>query len=408
MKIAIFTDVFLDNGGGIVTSIRAQKKQLEKMGHEVYLFSPGFRRTDKELKELEKQHIFAVPTCKTSLGGIPFARRPAIVEKWIQKRFPNLKGFDVVHVHYEAGCSLAGIRMAKKNHIRLIQTMHAREDLGVEDLIPKPFQYISATLLNFFHGLYLPHNCKIKKDHDLVTTRTRAKMWTLMISQINEADALLVPSEHFAEELRRYKVKCGITIISNGLEDALFEGVDKPKTLKKGEPIRIMWNNRLDKNKRIMDFLEALTMVKVPYLVSVFGDGFEEKNAKAYVKKHGLNVKFGGVVDHDTIIKEIDKSQLSVMASYHFDNQPMTIIEAEVRGVPVLICDPNMCEIMPDGGYYLTKSPETKYFADAINEIGEHPEMIVKMSKAMLKGRDERRQSKQAEKLIKLYAGKGK
>ena len=45
MKIAIFTDVFLDISGGIVTSIRSQKNQLEKMGHTVYLFTPAFHNT---------------------------------------------------------------------------------------------------------------------------------------------------------------------------------------------------------------------------------------------------------------------------------------------------------------------------------------------------------------------------
>ena len=139
MKIAIFTDVFLDISGGIVTSIRAQKNQLEKMGHTVYLFTPAFHRSDKEINELAKKNIFIVPTCRVIRPTIPIARRPAIIEKWVLKNFPEVLDFDVFHVHYEAGCSIAGIRLAKKNKIRLVQTMHGREDVGVEDLIPAPF-----------------------------------------------------------------------------------------------------------------------------------------------------------------------------------------------------------------------------------------------------------------------------
>ena len=110
MKIAIFSDVYLDVPGGIVSSINAQKEGLEKAGHEVVIFSPGFAGRKRE------PGVYVVPTCKVlRLNKAPVAHRPGIVEKWILKQFPDFgKEFDLVHVHYEAGCSIAGMRLAKK------------------------------------------------------------------------------------------------------------------------------------------------------------------------------------------------------------------------------------------------------------------------------------------------------
>ncbi|MBR5027030.1 glycosyltransferase [Candidatus Saccharibacteria bacterium] len=409
MKIAIFTDVFLDITGGIVTSIRAQKNQLEKMGHEVYLFTSGFKRSKAELKKLADKHIFIVPTCKVFFKPlVPIARRPAKIEKWVVKNFPDFPNFDVVHVHYEGGCSIAGIRLAKKYNIRLVQTMHGREDEGVHDIVPAPFRLLVATLLNWFHSWYLPHDYKVKKDNNLANSRARAKMWTLMINHANQADVVLTPSHHFGAKLKEYGVKRPMDVVSNGVEDDFVLEKVPVRELKPGNKFDIIWNSRLDKNKHIMQFLEALTMVKCPYSLSAFGDGLEEKKAKRYAKKHNLNVKFYGHIERDLILEKMNNCQLSVLASYHFDNQPMTIVEAVVRGMPVLICDPDMKEIMPSGGYVLADGPEPAALARAIDELYAEPAKIAKMSEIMIKHRGEKKQSIQVEKLLKVYSGSKK
>ena len=56
MKIAIFTDCYLDLIGGIASSIEAQKTALENRGHTVYVFSTGFPRSSQELQKLHHGH----------------------------------------------------------------------------------------------------------------------------------------------------------------------------------------------------------------------------------------------------------------------------------------------------------------------------------------------------------------
>ena len=69
MKIAFFSDCYLDLTGGIRSSINAQKKALEDDGHEVYIFTTGYPKNKDGLKNLAEQNIFQVPSCKVFFRG---------------------------------------------------------------------------------------------------------------------------------------------------------------------------------------------------------------------------------------------------------------------------------------------------------------------------------------------------
>lgn len=402
MKIAIFSDCFLDLTGGIVTTITAQKKELEKRGHTVYIFSSSFKKSKKQLEELAKENIFPVESCKVWGRGLtPIARKPQIVEEQVQKEHPEIKDFDVFYVHYEAGCSIAGLRLGKKLKIKTIQVMHGREDIGEQNLIPKGFKTIVAALLNWFHSWYLPHPITIEEDDYLATTKAAAKMWTLMINHANAADLVLTPSNHFQRKLAHYGVTRPIKVLPNGVLDELFIKGIKPRTLSPKEPLKIIWHSRVSKEKSIMPFLEALTEIDGKYILNVYGDGNDLKNAKKYAKKHQLNVNFYGPKPFKEIYPEIIKSHLDVLNSYNFDTFGMTLVEAESAGTPVLYVDPDLREVTIDEGSVLAKTPDPVDVAAAINTLIKNPVKIEKMSKAMLKHRDEVKISRVVDKLEK-------
>lgn len=406
MKIAFFTDSYLDLTGGIVTSIDAQKEALEKLGHTVYLFSTGYSRSKAERERLAKNHIFVVPTCKVFFRGLtPISRRPRIIEKWILKNYPEVKDFDVFHVHYESGCSIAGVRLGYQLKIPVVQTMHGREDMGLNGMFPFGMRSFIAMHLNRFHNLYLPHDINIKKDHDLAPTYARGRMWTLMVNHANMADVVLTPSKHFKKKLESYGVKHDIKVVSNGINDELIPKKVNVRELKDGETLKILWSSRFSAEKRGLKFLEALKDVDFPYELHAFGTGNELMLAKNYAKLNHMNVVFHGDAERAELFEYMKNSHLNVLASYNFDNQPMTMLEAETTGLPILICDPDMLEVTTKDGVFLADGPEPEKITKALNEIYAHPEMIKKMSEAMIKNRDEARQSKQIERLIKIYEG---
>ena len=385
MKIAFFSDCYLDLTGGIVTNINLEKAELERRGHTVYVFSSSYPYDKKEIEELAKKHIFPVPSCKFFGRGLtPIARRPSIIEKWLQKNHPELQNFDIFYVHYEAGCSIAGLRLAKKFKIPSVQVMHGREDMGEATLIPFGLRTFVATLLNWFHSWYLPHSVRVKRDKYLATTIAKAKMWTLMVNHANIADLVITPSEHFRRKLIHYGVKRKVIALHHGLSDNVFIKRPTPKKLQPGETLEIIWHSRVSSEKRIMPFLEALAMVKDGYHLSVYGDGVDLSKARHFAKKHNLNVTFFGNTSFETIKKQFSKSHLDVLVSYNYDTFGMTLIEAEAFGVPAFVVDPDLAEVLTTGEYVLATGPTPQQMAEAITSIIKHPEIIEKISKKML------------------------
>ena len=390
MKIAFFSDCFLDLTGGIVTSINAQKAELERLGHEVAVFSTAYPKTDQELKRLAKNHIYVVPGCKYLIrGATPVSRRPKIIESWLLEHHPELKDYDIFYVHYEAGCSIAGLRLGRQLKIPTVQVMHGREDMGVTGIVPYGFRTIVATLLNWFHSWYLPRPIKIHKDTYLANTTAKAKMWTMMVNHANSADLVLTPSAHFRDKLLHYGVKREIKVFPNGYPDDKFPEHPTIKSLKPGEPLRLIWHSRVSSEKRILLFLEALAKTEGKYHLDVYGDGPDLEKAQKLAKQHHLNVVFHGNVPFTKLQSAINEAHLDCLVSYNYDTFGMTLIEAEAYTTPVFICDPDMREIVPEGSFLLSKSPSPADMAVALDSLFVHPEKIRQMSEVMAHHRSE-------------------
>lgn len=404
MKIAIFSDCYLDLTGGIASSINAQKAALEKNGHTVYIFSTSYPKSTEERQKLAKSYIFPVPSCRLLFRDLtPVSHRPKIIEKWLLKEHPEIKDFDIYYIHYESGCSIAGLRLGRKFHVPTVQVMHGREDMGVTNIIPFGFRTIVATLLNWFHSWYIPHPIKVHRDDYLADTIAKAKMWTLMVNHANFADYVITPSHHFAKKLTHYGVKHKIQIFPNGYPDQNFPASPAVKSLKPGETLQIIWHSRLSGEKRILPFLQALSQVNGKYCLNVYGGGADLKKAKRYAAKHHLNVTFYGNAKFTTVQNAILKSHLDVLASYNFDNYPMTLVEAEAAGVPAFICDKDMQEIVPKGSFVLSDGPAPTQMAEALNNLLQHPDKIHQMSEIMLKHREEVLISKRIKTLEKIF-----
>ncbi|MBP5513109.1 glycosyltransferase [Candidatus Saccharibacteria bacterium] len=406
MKIAIFTDCYLDLTGGIVSSINADKEELERRGHTVYVFSSGYRRNESELKKLAKNHVYPVKSCRIIGHGItPIARRPKIIERELSRTHPEIKDFDIYYIHYEAGCSIAGLHLAKKYHIKSIQVMHGREDVGEDRLIPYGFRTIVAILLNWFHSWYIPHRIKVHRDDYLADTTAKAKMWTLMVNHANYADLVVSPSEHFRKKLQHYGVTKPFEVLPHGLADALCEQNIPPRTLKSNETLRMIWHSRLSGEKRILEFLQAIKILsetKTNFHLDVYGDGPDLAKAKKYVYNYKLPVTFHGATPHDKVWQALTKAHLDILASYNFDNYSMTLVESVVSGAPAFIADPDMQEILPKDSYILSKDPSSESMAAALSDLLEHPECVAKMSHIAIKNRSPKKISTKISKFESL------
>lgn len=424
MRIAVFTDAYVDGTGGIPVTIDSQRRYLESLGHTVTIFCPvrykdrkGYAKVDDSLHSAKTgktdRYIVGIPSVKLIHPyGSAIGKSVKKIEKWIGKKYPDFdKKFDLVHVHYEFMCSLAGIRIAKHFGLPLVQTMHGREDVGLGANVAHPFQTVSAGVLCEMHEKVLPHSIKIDKDKKLARTKSRAKMWEIMVNQANYADVVITPSEHFAKKLESYGVKKSkLFPVSNAVSDSLMENTPSLKDpqireLKEGEPLRLFWSNRVSKEKRIIPLLRAINLAEHPVTLDVYGDGNQMAKAKRYVQAFDLGekVSFFGQTSHQELMQHMAEAHICVFVSYGFDTQGMSILEARASGLPVLLCDPDLAESAAEGGYILAESKTPRDMAEAMDKICENPDIIREMSKACLASRDEIRQSVIGEMLMMAY-----
>lgn len=438
LRIAIFTDVFLGIPGGIPSSIRAQKTALESLGHQVTIFCPGTQQDfENPLSQFGANHdpnIILVPTAKFLVNGAPFSKWTKYVTRFIEQKYPNLaETFDLFHVHYEATTSMAGLLLAKKYGIKVIQTMHGREDMAITINVPHPFKTLAATGINLIHRTTLKsilkkssrsdyrnpeptkspglnyQNAKIK---NLAPTIARREMWQMMTRQANLADQVITPSAHFAKKLQLFGVTRPISVISNGIADQeIANFTPRIRTYQDHEPLRILWFSRLSKEKRILPFLESLKLAQelepdFRFIFTIIGDGNQMSKVRKFCRKHfdEASIKILGTIPHQEILQKYTEDQhLSIINSYQFDTQGLTILEAAACNLPVIYADPDMSEIVPNHGGLCAKSPAPRAMAELLLEIYHQPELIQKLSQNLAASEKTYLQSHQIEKLLKLY-----
>ena len=425
MRIAFFTDVFLEIPGGIPSSIKAQKTALESLGHHVTIFCPGWKKQqpgismDKQsrfsLSRNSNEDIIIVPSFKLLRpNGAPLAKSPTKIIKYINKLYPNFSSsFDLVHVHYEASCSIAGVKLAKKYHLKLVQTMHGREDIAIYTNVPTPLNYLVAPLLNFLHQKSLKSIQQRKitlpqKDNYLIKTSVHRNMWELMLRPARLADIVISPSQHFAKNLEHYHAAKTVHVVSNGIDDELLAKYSfKIRERQQNDPLKIIWSSRVSKEKRIIPFLESIKQSKYHKNIqlTVIGEGNQLQEAKAFAKANLNNTKitFLGLVPHEELFQYEKDQHLSIINSYGFDTQGMTILEAIACGLPVIYADPAMDENIPDHCGLRTKNNTPAAMAELLDYIFENPELIKAMSKAALRASPSVMQSAQIKKLLNLY-----
>lgn len=438
LRIAIFTDVFLGIPGGIPSSIRAQKTALESLGHQVTIFCPGTQQDfENPLSQFGANHdpnIILVPTAKFLVNGAPFSKWTKEVVRFIEGKYPNLtESFDLFHIHYEATTSMAGLILAKKYHIKTVQTMHGREDMAIAINVPHPFKTLAATGINLIHRTTLKSILKKSSRSDyrnpepkkspgpnyqnaeiknLAPTIARREMWQMMVRQANLADQVITPSTHFAKKLQFFGVTRPISVISNGIADQeIANFTPRIRTYQDHEPLRILWFSRLSKEKRILPFLESLRIAQelepdFRFVFTIIGDGNQMSKVRKFCKKHfdEASIKILGTIPHQEILQKYTKDQhLSIINSYQFDTQGLTILEAAACNLPVIYADPDMSEIVPNHGGLCAKSPTPHAMAELLLKIYHQPEIIQKLSQNLAASEKTYLQSHQIEKLLGLY-----
>ncbi|MBI2076001.1 MAG: glycosyltransferase [Candidatus Aenigmarchaeota archaeon] len=296
MKIAFFTDTYEPQINGVVTSINAFAKCMERHGNTVSIFcpSPGGNH---------KKNIFTFPS-------IDFSRYPGYR---IGIPVKKIKNFDVFHVHTPFSVGLAGVAAARFHKKPVVGTFHT--------LIPEFTDYFIKT--RRFKAL-------LKKA-----------AWRYSAWFYNMCDVVIAPSPEIRTLLKRHGIRKRIVVVPTGIEKP--EKIRKERLRKKykfPENSKIILHvGRISKEKNIDFILTSLKNKPDNWTLIIASDGPEKKNLKELASYLGIkNVIFTGFISKEKLNGLYFLADVLVVASKS-ETQGIVVAEAAARGLSVVSLD---------------------------------------------------------------------
>lgn len=390
------TDYYLPTLGGVQTVIKAHKETLEQDGHDVLVCTPLARPSDDPT-------VLRLPTARWfAPDGYPFTWSPGAAAAALRSMLQDARP-DVVHIHTEMFAALAGYEAARSLGIPVVQTMHGRIDVYTRSVLPIP--PVSTAVLAAMHRRRMSHDrVRLDGSAPYAGTRTARRMWRLMVSQANHADHVIVPSAHFAAKLRRQGVHTPLTVLSNGLEQTVLAriGSPEPRRVAAGRPLRVVWCGRLSPEKRPEVFVDAVA--QTPGIVAhMFGDGIARRDVARRAAPLAGRLHLHGAVPQQEVVDAMRDAHLLVSSSLDFDNQPMVILEGIAAGLPTVVTDPDLAEMLPLGGGAVSRSADAVGLAATLAELRDDPGRITGMSAAAIAHRDSVAQDTHRDALLAVY-----
>lgn len=319
MRIGLFTDAYVPSVNGVVTSVEALKKALEKKGHVVYIVTVG--QDSRTYDYDEKEKVLKIP-------GIPLGIYDYRMSSFYPIKVINkIKSWDleIIHSHTELSMGIFARLFAKQYNIPLVHTYHT--------MYKDYTWYVSRNIKYFDLG------CK------------KAVEYFSKFYCDNTADAFIVPTVKTYHLFRdEYHYDKDIYIVPTGLDASRFykENSDKLKVLKlrhnlgyKRKDFVMLFVGRLAQEKNVpflFDIIEKTKNKNVKLLI--VGYGPDEDKYKKEVKERCLEdrIKFTGKVAWIDMPNYYHVSNAFITASTT-ETQGLTVIEALAASLPVICID---------------------------------------------------------------------
>jgi len=367
MNVAFFTDTFLPKFDGIVTSVLNTAGELIRRGHRVLIVAPRIRKEqDEEIKkhnpDLEFMLIPGVPAL-----FYPDFRLTPPAAPWVISRLKKFQP-DVLHFHTPFTMGFEAIVASRILKKPLVGTFHTY--FGETE-------YLKIVNLHWVPGLV-------------------ELGWAFSNFYHNRCDVTISPSRFTAEELIRKKIKSPVRIISNGIP------LKEARSLSEAEKILIrqkynlkekvmLFVGRVSEEKCLDVLIKASAEVfkkRQDVSLLIVGDGPGLGRVKKLIKELSVedSIILSGYVPHDELIDSgiFEISSFFVTASTS-ENQPMTIIESCMLGLPLIGVNARGVPEMIDKNGFIAEPGNYNEIAGYMLRLLEDDYLRSEMSAASLK-----------------------
>lgn len=304
MNIGMFSDCYHPSINGVVSAIATLKKELERQGHNVYLFAPYFKDYTEKEKNIFRFFSVAYPFQKEHRMSFPFPLKNFNI-------IPSLK-LDVLHLHTPFPIGMMGMHAAKKYKIPAVFTHHTLWEKYVHyfPILPKPIAVKTAIAI-----------CR---------------------NFANKCQMVIAPSTGVKNTFSSQGVKTKIEVMPSGINYNLFAGgvtenfhKDHPELKNKK---LLAYCGRLGKEKNIEFLFRAFKIIsaKMPDTHFILiGNGPERKHLENYCNELALqnNTLFAGYLEQNKIADALNAGRLFIFASIT-ETQGLVIQEALSAGCP--------------------------------------------------------------------------
>ena len=408
MRIGMFTDRYLPLIDGVTYSVENFRVELEKMGHEVFIFAPkpGFRYKETA------SNVFRFPSVK----GLFFDDylTTFFFPPQVSRRIDKLK-LDVVHFHTPGQVGLFGAYYALHNDIPLVTTYHT-------DLYEYAKHYpsvlpgsIALSLLSPFitgSGLegFRAGIASIRPERSIVKWNQKIIERGLTMMH-NHCDLVIAPSRKIELKLKRWKTTAPIAVLPTGIDELKKTAVGRKKLAAKFGLVPsdeiILFVGRMGMEKNISLLIEAFpTIVKkrghAKLVLVGAGEDVEMFKEQAANTGYSERVTFTGPVSRDQLGNMYVLADVFVFPSVA-DTQGLVLNEAAQAGLPIILVDKDVTEVVKNGQNGLIAKNKPRDLAAKILLILEDNKKAAAMGKQSKLLAESFGSGLQASKLLRLY-----
>jgi glycosyltransferase involved in cell wall biosynthesis len=380
MKI-LMVNKFLYSRGGCENYMLFLGEQLKKMGHEVEYFGMyDEKNTVGNSKGLYTQNMDF-----HSSGAERFLYPFKIIysfeaKKKIMQVIDDFKP-DIVHlnnINFQLTPSV--IYGAKKRGIPVVQTVHDYQMICPNHLL---YNFDKNEICEkCLKGVYVDciknnciHNSRVKSIIGAVEARLHALLGTY-----KKVDLYISPSYFLEEKLLSAKT------LYKGKTKTIHNFINKNKfTCEKGKVENyIAFAGRLSKEKGV-ELLAKTAKMLPEYTFMVAGDG-PDRNLIENIE----NVKLVGFLTGEKLVEFMSRARVIVVPSIWYENCPLSILEAQCMGVPVVTMNNGgMAELIKDGVTgILVNEPSPEEMAKGLRRVIENEEYFQTLKENCIKERE--------------------
>lgn len=310
MKIAMFTDSYYPAVDGVVTSLSTVSRELERIGHEVFIFAPEPSDGEK-IKDITKGGTFFFRSFR-------FKHYPQYRSAFLpsnQNRILRKLGVDLIHTHGMTFMGMKGLSAGRHFGVPVATTYHT----------------LMHEAADFYNPLPVPTNIIVN-----LTLR-------YMRFFLNRLDAVVVPTRPILEELVRMAPRMPYTaVIPTGVDTSRFRPQPNDHRVRDrygiGDSPLILYVGRVAHEKNIDSIIR--NMSKIGDRSSKFmivGDGPARQHLEQLV--HSLKLEdrviFTGFIPDSMLVDYYSAADVFISAS-KFETQGLSILEAMSCGKPVV------------------------------------------------------------------------